>query len=98
MWLDRKLATGIVNNMSQANQAGKKDGENSRISSLTKREREVFNLVSAGLKNKVIADRLFISEITVRHHLTAIFSKLEIASRFELVILAHRHKLVNPLH
>lgn len=96
MWLNRKLATGIITKMSESNLWEKKNPATPGISLLTPREREVFDLVSAGLKNKDIANRLFISETTVRHHLTTIFSKLEVTSRFELIIFAYRQKLVPP--
>lgn len=64
-----------------------------KINSLSIREKEVITLIGEGLKNKDIGERLFISETTVRHHLTSIFSKLEITSRLELVIFAFKHKL-----
>jgi DNA-binding NarL/FixJ family response regulator len=96
MWLNRKLATGIITKMSQPNLWDRKNPATPGISLLTAREREVFDLVSAGLKNKDIANRLFISETTVRHHLTTIFSKLEVTGRFELIIYAYRQKLVGP--
>ena len=64
-----------------------------KIDSLTTREREVIRLIGLGLKNKDIASRLSISDITVRHHLTSIFCKLEVADRQKLLILAHRHGL-----
>ena len=50
--------------------------------------------VGEGLKNKEIGERLFISDITVRHHLTSIYSKLEVSDRLELIIYAYRHGLV----
>ena len=53
----------------------------------------VRRLVGEGLKNKQIAERLVISEATVRHHLTSIFSKLGVTDRFELVIYAYRYGL-----
>ncbi len=56
---------------------------------LTPREREIVAMVSLGLKNKAIAERLFISENTVRHHLTSIFSKLSVTSRLELMLYAY---------
>lgn len=65
------------------------------IDSLTAREREVIRLVALGLKNKDIANRLSISDITVRHHLTSIFCKLEVADRQNLLILAHRYGLAD---
>lgn len=61
---------------------------------LTEREREVLNLICQGMKNKNIADKLFITETTVRHHLTSIFEKLNVNSRLELVVYAFREKLV----
>jgi DNA-binding NarL/FixJ family response regulator len=64
-----------------------------KIQSLTVREREIVRLVSMGLKNKDIANQLHISDITVRHHLTSIFCKLEISDRQKLIILAHRNGL-----
>jgi DNA-binding NarL/FixJ family response regulator len=64
-----------------------------KIAQLTDREREVVALVGEGLRNQQIADRLFISVITVRHHLSSVFSKLEVKDRFELAIYAYRHGL-----
>ncbi len=70
--------------------------EESRVSALTAREREVMGLVAQGLKNKHLAERLFISEATVRHHLTSIFCKLQVSDRFELAMYAYRNGLANP--
>ncbi len=61
---------------------------------LTEREREVIRLISQGLSNKDIADRLFISSITVRHHLTNIFDKLGVSNRQKLLIRAHQYGIV----
>ena len=66
-----------------------------KISSLTAREREIIWLIGLGLKNKDIANRLSISDITVRHHLTSIFCKLEVEDRQKLLILAHRYGLAD---
>ncbi|MBI4001808.1 MAG: response regulator transcription factor [Nitrospira defluvii] len=61
---------------------------------LTEREREVVRLISEGLSNKDIADRLCISSITVRHHLTNIFDKLGVSNRQKLLIRAHQYGIV----
>jgi DNA-binding NarL/FixJ family response regulator len=77
--------------------ASKRDAyEDVKIARLTDREREVIELVGQGMRNQQIADKLCISVITVRHHLTSIFSKLEVGDRFELAIYSFRHGLAKP--
>jgi DNA-binding NarL/FixJ family response regulator len=65
-----------------------------RTGILTEREREVIQLIGQGLTNKAIADRLCISPVTVRHHLTRIFDKLGVTTRQKLLIRAHQYGLV----
>jgi DNA-binding NarL/FixJ family response regulator len=65
--------------------------------SLSPREREIVQCVSQGQSNKEVADRLGISAITVRHHLTNIFSKLGVAGRQKLIIQAHQGGMVHPI-
>lgn len=67
--------------------------EAARIAQLTEREREVIGLIGEGLRNQQIADRLSISVITVRHHLSSVFAKLDVGDRFELAIYSYRHGL-----
>jgi DNA-binding CsgD family transcriptional regulator len=54
---------------------------------LTRREREIAELVASGLSNREIANRLFISKRTVDAHVEHIFGKLEISSRVQLTVL-----------
>ena len=70
------------------------DDHGARIATLTPREHEIISLLSDGLKNKAIAQRLMISEATVRNHLTSIFAKLDLSDRFELVVYAFRQGMV----
>ena len=63
------------------------------VETLTRREREVVALVAEGLRNKEIAERLFISQGTVRQHLSSIFCKLGIPDRLKLIVYAYRHGL-----
>jgi DNA-binding NarL/FixJ family response regulator len=65
-----------------------------KIKTLTKREREIIAGICEGLRNKERGERLFISEATVRNHVTSILDKLELANRFDLVVFAFRHRLV----
>jgi DNA-binding NarL/FixJ family response regulator len=55
---------------------------------LTEREREVLALIARGLTNQAIADRLVLSQKTVRNHVSNIFRKLQVADRAEAIIRA----------
>ncbi|HEY2975072.1 MAG TPA: response regulator transcription factor [Pyrinomonadaceae bacterium] len=90
VWLDRSLMGSVLDQMTQAQEI---DPEKGKIASLTDREREVIALIAEGLKNKQIGQRLFISETTVTHHLSSIFSKLGVSDRLELIIYAFRYRL-----
>jgi DNA-binding NarL/FixJ family response regulator len=63
---------------------------------LTAREREVLSLVAQGCDNQTIARRLFLSDKTVRNHVSACLSKLQVASRAEAVALARDAGLGAP--
>jgi len=63
---------------------------------LTQREREVFELVAQGLSNSEIAERLFLTEGTVKTHVNHIFEKLEVRDRTQAVIFAYDVGLVKP--
>jgi len=94
VWFERVTMANALGAMSRMNGAPEPDPEVVRIATLSKREREVVVLIGEGLKNKQIADRLFISDTTVQHHLSSIFGKLGVADRLELVIYAYRQSLV----
>lgn len=53
---------------------------------LSKREAEVAELVSKGLSNKEVADKLFVTEKTIKFHLTNIYRKMNITSRTQLIV------------
>ena len=100
VWLDRVLVADVLGEMTRPKFRGPANPEELKITSLTVREREVIDLVGQGLKNQMIADRLCISEATVRHHLTSIFAKLGVDDRLQLAIYAYRHGLASvfPRH
>jgi DNA-binding NarL/FixJ family response regulator len=93
VWLDPRLTASLLSDFTRPNRPAKPDPEAEKIRALSKREREVVELIGKGLKNKEMAERLFISEITVRHHLTSIFEKLGVSDRIELMLYAYRHGL-----
>jgi len=61
---------------------------------LTGRERDVLLLVSEGMTNKQIADRLGISQKTVKTHLTKVFQRIGVTDRTQAALWAQRHRLV----
>jgi DNA-binding NarL/FixJ family response regulator len=62
-------------------------------SQLTEREIEVLRLIAKGLNNKDISDRLFLSEGTIRNHVSAILAKLGVSDRTQAAVIAIQHGL-----
>ena len=93
-WLDRTLMSHVLGDMRTKKLPPQADSEEAKIATLTHREREVLVLVSQGLKNPEIAERLFISDHTIRHHIGAIYAKLGVAGRLDLILYAYHHRLV----
>jgi DNA-binding NarL/FixJ family response regulator len=93
VWLERKMMASVLDDMSRVLSGKASDASSRQIATLTARERQVVTLIGEGLKNRTIAERLFITEATVRHHLTSIFGKLDVKDRCELVVYAFRHGL-----
>ena len=96
VWLEPTMIARVLGDLTRPPASPQASAEATKIARLTEREREVITLVGEGLRNKHIAARLYISEATVRHHLTAIFAKLGLLDRFELAIYAYQHGLATP--
>jgi len=94
LWLDRARTATILSHLARKRVRLDDDPDAMRIESLTRRERQIVALVTEGLKNSHIAERLSISEATVRNHMTSILDKLGVSDRFELAVYAFRRALV----
>jgi DNA-binding CsgD family transcriptional regulator/signal transduction histidine kinase len=66
------------------------------IAQLRPREREVLELMVAGLRNREIAERLFITVRTVKFHVSNILRKFDAQSRAEVIVLAHNAGITHP--
>jgi two-component system, NarL family, nitrate/nitrite response regulator NarL len=94
LWLDRATTARIFDTLTNSN--GRPDPEAKKIGALTPKERKVISTIVTmrGAKSHEIAQALYMSDHTLRNHLTAIYSKLGVRNRIELVIYANENKLV----
>ena len=91
VWLERTTIAAALKELTRP-----RPGPGQERATLTRREREIVRWMADGLKNRQIAERLTISEATVRNHLSSIFAKLNVSSRTELAVYAHRNGLAPP--
>ncbi|HXJ43696.1 MAG TPA: response regulator transcription factor [Bryobacteraceae bacterium] len=102
-WLDRLTTADVIRRLANKKGAGGSGtntsarlGVREQSSALSQREREIVALVAQGFKNKEMAERMFISEQTVKNHLHNIFDKLGVSDRLELALYAIHHNLHDP--
>jgi DNA-binding NarL/FixJ family response regulator len=95
IWLDRMSTADVIRRLSKkgAGNVAARQGLRDQGATLSTREREIVGLIAQGFKNKDMAERLFISEQTVKNHLHNIFDKLGVSDRLELALYAIHHKL-----
>lgn len=95
-WLNQRLIARLLEKDSPEKNGKSENKKYYRVDDITARELEVIETISLGMTNKDISEKLFISEATVRHHLSSIYSKLCIEDRLNLVIYAYREGLIKP--
>ena len=95
IWLDRLSTADVIRRLSKkgSGNVAARQGLRDQGAALSTREREIVGLIAQGFKNKDMAERLFISEQTVKNHLHNIFDKLGVSDRLELALYAIHHKL-----
>ena len=88
-WIDREMSSAeafteiVEGQISESRPETRSDA----VATLTKRETEILRLVAEGLTNEEIGKKIFISEKTVKTHLTNIFDKLKVNNRFKAALL-----------
>ncbi len=90
-FLSPGLVVRVIKEFTRVDQMAR--GQRKLFAQLTRREREVLELLAGGLRNKEIAARLALSEKTVRNHMSAILGKLQVNDRTEAALIAARHGL-----
>lgn len=93
-WLNQALLTNLLKNGDPDGAKATNGSHGPKPETITPREVEVISMIGKGLKSKVIAERLGISEATVRHHLSSIYGKLGVDDRLNLVIYAFEKGLI----
>jgi two-component system response regulator DegU len=92
LWIDKELPAAdlfeeIAQDQIEIDNRGHAREDNETIKTLTRRELEILRLVAEGLTNEEIGKKIFISEKTVKTHLTNIFDKLKVNNRFKAALL-----------
>ncbi|MFW2339199.1 MAG: response regulator [Acidimicrobiia bacterium] len=72
-------------------------GDTTIVADLSERELEVLQALGGGLTNTEIAERLYLSEGTIRNYVSSILSKLEVSDRTQAAVLAIRHGIVDSV-
>jgi two-component system, NarL family, nitrate/nitrite response regulator NarL len=86
-WVGREVIGDLVDALVRPAAEPSRAGEKSPFG-LTRRERELVNLVAVGCSNKDIARKCFLREDTVKHHMSSIFDKTGVSTRLELALFA----------
>ena len=95
LWFDRAATSRLLRSLNAPVPTFSKATQLSKIATLTPKERQVISAMAIipGARNKAVADRLCMSEHTLRNHLTGIYAKLDLENRLELCMFAIEHKL-----
>jgi DNA-binding NarL/FixJ family response regulator len=96
IWLDSNTTAAVIRHFASPGElsVSQPNGKHTRErSQLSQREREIIILIAQGYKNKEIAEKMFITEQTVKNHLHNVFDKLGVSDRLELALYAIHNSL-----
>ena len=93
---DALLAPAITKRLIEDFCRGPAPGANGSDLGLSERELEVCRLVARGLSNREIAAQLYVSEATVKTHVTHVLSRLGLRDRVQVTVFAYEHGIVRP--
>lgn len=96
IWLDSTTTAAVIRQFASPSEfpAAHSNGKTNRErAQLSQREREIIILIAQGYKNKEIAEKMFITEQTVKNHLHNVFDKLGVSDRLELALYAIHNSL-----
>jgi len=96
LWLDRATTAQVLRLFTDEQTPLHPKERDHKNSPLSPREREIVALVIQGYKNKELAEKLAISEQTVKNHMHNIFDKLGVSDRLELALYAIHNRLLDP--
>jgi len=97
IWLDSHTTAAVMRQFSSPMESVPLGSRDRDRSPLSQREREIVVLVAQGFKNKEMAEKMFISEQTVKNHLHNIFDKLGVSDRLELALYAIHKNIHTPV-
>jgi len=97
IWLDSHTTAAVMRQFSSPMETAPLGNRDRDRSPLSQREREIVVLVAQGFKNKEMAEKMFISEQTVKNHLHNIFDKLGVSDRLELALYAIHKNIHTPV-
>lgn len=89
VWFNQEVLAQFIQAVNANKKVGSTHDSEEFMKELTEREREIAILVSQGLSNKAIGAQLYVSERTVKSHLSSIFSKTGVQSRLKLALRIH---------
>lgn len=93
--VDPEVAGKLFKHVSHAESSFASATASIEIDKLSEREYEVLGLMAKGLSNREIAERIFLSEGTIRNYVSSIFSKLDVSDRTQASLIAVRYGLVD---